>query len=250
MKKIVTFLLVLIVFVTAFIFSNHNAYAKGISAPSKFETSSRAYSTKLTWTKVKGISGYVVYHRTANSNYKKVKTITSNTNSYTHYNLKANANHYYRIKSYIKKNGNTTYSNYSKTIIVKTKVATEPEIYTFMNDKTNKNTTVLAIAVKNMSNKSIYIQNYGHLIDKDYYDYDRDLTLAKLSSNQDKITHPKSITIKPKKSAYLLFDVDGSPTWYDSDTTIQFYFYYEGQLYQNTANVDSNSDYINLDILE
>lgn len=244
MKKSVTFALIFLLFISTLSFGGNSAYAKSIKSPSKFTTSSRAYSTTLKWNKVTGGSGYVVYHRTANSKYKKIKTTTAT--SYIHYNLKANAKHYYRVKSYEKKKGKTTYSKYSKTVIIKTKVATKPKVYTFMTDKKDDSAAIVVLAIKNKSNKSIYIQKYGDLIDNDYADYDRSLTLVKFTSN-DRLYYPKSITIKPNSETYIAYVVNGSPTWYDENTMIRFYFYYEGQLWHQYATIDDNYNYIEVD---
>lgn len=245
MKKIFTFVSLLFLLITSLTFGGNDVHAKTIKAPTSFNTSSRAYSTSLTWKKVKGVNGYVVYHRAANNKYKKIKTTSKN--SYTHYNLKANAKHYYRVKSYVKKNGKTTYSAYSKTVTIKTKFATYPNVYTFMDDETDSNKSYVVIAVKNKSSKSIYIQNYGDLFDRDFLDYDRTLTLISLTDDE-RIIYPKSITIKPKKETFILYEVNGSPTWYDDGTTLRFYYYYEGQLWYQDANVTHNNDYIEIDL--
>ncbi len=74
-------------------------------------------STKQTisWKKVDGANGYVIYQSTSkNGKYKKIKTITSgNTTSYKVSKLKAGTQYYYKIKTRNKVNGKTGYGSYS-----------------------------------------------------------------------------------------------------------------------------------------
>lgn len=69
----------------------------------------------LTWDKVDGASGYVIYMSTQkNGDYKKVKTITSgNTTSCNIDGLKIFAHYYFKIKAYRQADDNTAYSTFS-----------------------------------------------------------------------------------------------------------------------------------------
>lgn len=74
-------------------------------------------STKQTisWKKVDGATGYVIYQSSSKSGkYKKLKTITSgSTTSYKVTKLKAGTKYYYKIKTRNKVNGKTGYGSYS-----------------------------------------------------------------------------------------------------------------------------------------
>ena len=65
---------------------------------------------KISWKKVPGAQGYMLYRATSSSGtYSKIKTISGNSNvSYTNSGLKNNKKYYYKVRAY-KKNGSKTY---------------------------------------------------------------------------------------------------------------------------------------------
>lgn len=60
---------------------------------------SKKNSVTLSWAKVKGASGYIIYrYDSASGKYKKIKTVK--TNKYTNKKLKANKKYIYKVKAY------------------------------------------------------------------------------------------------------------------------------------------------------
>lgn len=244
MKKLISILLSMILFVSVLSIGRDEVHAKTVKAPSKFETSSEEYSNTLTWNKVKGVTGYVLYLK--NDDGKFVKEYTTKHNSIIHSNLEPDTEYSYKVKSYIKKKNKTTYSKYSKTITIRTQVKTEQNLYTFMTTEARSNVKSVGIFIKNKSSKKIEIQETGYLVDSDYSSFTRSLTLVKIID--DKITYPKSIIIEPDKSEMVLFKVKGDPTWYDKDSTMVFDYNYSGKLFRHFANTFENSLYIETEI--
>lgn len=78
---------------------------------------------KVSWKKVTGASGYVVYQSTKKgSGYNKVKTIKKgNTVSYTTKKLKKNKKYYYKVRAYRTVNGKKVYGAYSSVVSRKAK---------------------------------------------------------------------------------------------------------------------------------
>lgn len=74
---------------------------------------------KVTWKKVSGASGYVVYMSTTKSKgYSKVATTTKA--SYTTSKVKKNKTYYFKVKAYKTVDGKKVYSSYSKAVSGKT----------------------------------------------------------------------------------------------------------------------------------
>ncbi|MDY4969311.1 MAG: hypothetical protein SO101_03490 [Lachnospiraceae bacterium] len=86
-------------------------------------TSSKTKQAAVTWKKVSGASGYVVYRATSkNGTYKAVKTIKSgSTVKYTDTKLTKGKTYYYKVKAYRTVNGKKVYSSYSSVKSVKSK---------------------------------------------------------------------------------------------------------------------------------
>lgn len=244
MKKVIGFLFILVLFVSILSFDSNDVQAKGISAPTKFDTSSRAYSTTLTWNKVKGATGYIVYYKKSSGTYKQLKNTKSNTS--THYNLKGDTKYYYLVKSYVSNRGRTSYSNYSKTTAIRTTKATKPKILTFMGTTTIPRSSVVFITIKNVSNKSIYVHRNAYLYDHDYEDYDRYLKLSLYKNN--KTTYPNPLRIKPNKEELITFEVRGNSTWYDEDSLIYFTYKYEGKDFEKVSSTNDNDAYIDSEL--
>lgn len=70
----------------------------------------------LSWKKVDGVNGYVIYQSTSkNDGYKKIKTIKSgNTTSYKVGDLESDTKYYYKIKTRYKNKSGIGYGSYSK----------------------------------------------------------------------------------------------------------------------------------------
>ncbi len=88
----------------------------------KVKNSSKKTAT-VTWKKVKGATGYVVYRATKkNGKYKAVKTITkASTTKFKNTKLKKKKTYYYKVRAVKKAGKKVTYSSYSKTVSVKIK---------------------------------------------------------------------------------------------------------------------------------
>lgn len=70
---------------------------------------------KLSWNKVKGANGYIIYRSTSKKGkYKKIKVITKgNIHAYINQNLSRGKRYYYKIKAYKKVYNKKVYSKYS-----------------------------------------------------------------------------------------------------------------------------------------
>ncbi|MCQ4635726.1 hypothetical protein NE619_03210 [Anaerovorax odorimutans] len=88
---------------------------EAIPSMPKVKASTTYKSVKLSWKAVKGTDGYQVYRATKkNGSYKKVKTTASK--SWTNKNLTTGKTYYYKVRTYKKENGKTTYGGFSKTV--------------------------------------------------------------------------------------------------------------------------------------
>ena len=82
-------------------------------------------SIKLTWNKVEGATGYIVYqYNSSTGNYKKIKTISSDTTTYTVKNLKAGTTYKFAVKAFAKCDDVTLQAETYKEISTCTKPAT------------------------------------------------------------------------------------------------------------------------------
>lgn len=75
---------------------------------------------KLNWKKVDGVSGYEIFMKTGNGKYKKIKTIgKAKTISFTKTRLKRKKAYSFKIRTYVKVDGNRVYGAYSNVKKVK-----------------------------------------------------------------------------------------------------------------------------------
>ena len=75
---------------------------------------------ELSWNKVSGASGYVVYRRMNSGKYKRIKTIKGRNNCrYEDKGLTKAKSCRYKIKAYKKRGSKIQYSKYSKTVYTK-----------------------------------------------------------------------------------------------------------------------------------
>ena len=69
---------------------------------------------KVSWKKISGAGGYMVYRKQSGGKYKRIKTITNgNTISYTNSGLVSGRKYVYRVIAYRSAGGKRTYSSYS-----------------------------------------------------------------------------------------------------------------------------------------
>lgn len=78
------------------------AQKKTVAAPTVTKVSTSANAVKLTWKKVKGASGYIVYRSSSeNGKYKKIATVKkASATSYRNTNLSSSKTYYYKVKAY------------------------------------------------------------------------------------------------------------------------------------------------------
>lgn len=104
-------------------FSNVKS-AKAVPAKTTLKAkASDAKNVKLTWSKVKGASGYEIYRSNSkDGKYSKVRTISKgSTTSYKNGKLKKSTTYYYKIRAYRKVDRKKVYGSYSSVVSVKTK---------------------------------------------------------------------------------------------------------------------------------
>jgi len=108
----------------------YSGYSKNVTATPNLSTvsnvkvkNSSKKSAKITFKKVNGASGYVIYRATKkNGKYKAVSTLKKGTAvSYTNKKLKKKSTYYYKVRAYKKVGKKTVYGSYSKTVSVKIK---------------------------------------------------------------------------------------------------------------------------------
>lgn len=97
--------------------------APKLSTPTSFKVKAGKKSAAVSWKKVSGANGYVVYRSTkSKSGFKAVKTITKgSTVKYTNKSLKKGKTYYYKVRAYRTVNKKKVYSSYTKVLKVKAK---------------------------------------------------------------------------------------------------------------------------------
>ncbi|OPJ64035.1 fibronectin type III domain-containing protein [Clostridium oryzae] len=76
----------------------------------------------MSWEKVQGASGYILYQATSSEGaYKLIKTTTEHTSTIT--GLIPGVNYYYKVRAYITKGNSRVYSDYSTAAVCKTTLA-------------------------------------------------------------------------------------------------------------------------------
>lgn len=98
----------------------YNLHVKAVSGDvtSVKASSTSTTSIKLSWSADRSASGYQIYRSTSSKGrYKLIGTVKKgSTRTFTDKKLTCGKNYYYKIKSYVKSNGKTTYGAYSKVI--------------------------------------------------------------------------------------------------------------------------------------
>ena len=96
-----------------------------VTLPSKVKTlkTSAVKTTSLTlkWSKVSGATGYEIYRSTDGESWKKIKSVSSKTTSYTDKSLKKGKKYYYKVRAYRKADSKTYYGDFSSAVKVTTK---------------------------------------------------------------------------------------------------------------------------------
>ena len=119
-KKIVSSVLAVLILLSVFLtlpMTAENVNA-AVSAPTNLKVTEYSdKAAKLSWSKVAGVTGYLVYYSTDNSNFTKLKTINSqSTTSYTVGGLTAGKAYYFALISYTDINGKITKSKRTSSL--------------------------------------------------------------------------------------------------------------------------------------
>lgn len=103
-------------------FSNTITVRTLAKAPTKVKVKAGDDQLTISWKKVKGVSGYVVYRSTKKSGkYKKVATLKkASKTSWTNTNLASGKRYYYKVRSYKTIKGKKIYSKYTSPKSAKT----------------------------------------------------------------------------------------------------------------------------------
>lgn len=131
-KCLCTFLSALI-FVTVFIVTPNTA--NDVQAAMTVPTGVKLmiYSdtvAKIGWSKVSGVTGYIIYRSTDGKTFSKIKTVSSSTVAYTDSGLSSGKTYYYSVASYKTANSKTTTSAKSSTVKVTTTTSSKCPIPT------------------------------------------------------------------------------------------------------------------------
>ena len=119
-KKAVSSVLAVLILLSVFLtlpMTAENVNA-AVSAPTNLKVTEYSdKAAKLSWSKVAGVTGYLVYYSTDNSNFTKLKTINSqSTTSYTVGGLTAGKAYYFALISYTDINGKITKSQRTSSL--------------------------------------------------------------------------------------------------------------------------------------
>ena len=123
-RKIVSFLLAVLIFVSTFMVNSSVVFAASVKTPKLTKITSKTTSVTIKWKKQSNISGYAIYQRKGNNKFKRVATVSKKATSYTKGSLTSATKYTYYIKSYTKsKKGKYTYSTKSNSLNIYTKPA-------------------------------------------------------------------------------------------------------------------------------
>lgn len=122
LKRILTFFVSVAVTFSALCVPCSAAAKTKVSAPKKATAKvTQGINIKISWQKVSGADGYVVYAKHSGAkNYKAVKTTGGRTFSYTYQKLSTYKKYYFKVKAFKRINGKKYYSGFSKYIGAKT----------------------------------------------------------------------------------------------------------------------------------
>ncbi len=125
----------------------------------------------------------------------------------------------------------------------------EPDISVIMSSTTDGATELTIILVENKGNGAIrFYAKDGEWIDADYSAYGRDIVLYDFNSYLDDVlTKVDYVDVQPEGSAYLLIGVKTSATYYDKNTTIKLFAYYDGAHYETYSSESKGFRYSLMD---
>lgn len=181
----------------------------------------------ITWSKVSGASHYQLYYKIGDGNWVKGETVGKNVTEYK-FNVKHGKYYYWKVRPLYKKGSVTSVGEFSaedNLIIYYT-----PDVKVFMSDDTDTNCYAVVVGLINEGSQTLRVYGKGaQLIDDNYEDYDRTLTMIDTDAvQQGYVKEIDYVDIKGGDSAILTFLVDGSPTWYDYKTRVRCTIRYDG----------------------
>lgn len=196
------------------------------------------------WNKVTGATSYQVYRKVGSSGEWKLRdTVDGDVLKYT-----GSVPHGYyihwKIRPVYKYDGVKTYGPYSQSddnwIIYY-----DPEYSVWMSSDTDVEAHIVAMAISNdgVGNMRVYSKN-AYYSQPGYSNYDRDVYMIDVDALENgKIRKISYVDIKPGETEYIVFAIDGEPTWYDEEGVIWYEFRYDGMYYEAYSSVYYGSRY-------
>lgn len=142
---------------------SNSKYVSGVSVSKPTSVTVKRTSPtkiKITWKKVSGATGYIVYRSTKKSSgYKAVKTVTSNTKSsfsYTNTGTKAGTTYYYRVVAYKTVGSGKIYSSYTTKTLSKVTVTSLKTSKVTLKSTSSKKVKITWKKVSNCTGYIIY----------------------------------------------------------------------------------------------
>lgn len=156
LKKIVCFVMTFVFVFSLFTAESLVVSADSMKTPKITSVSAKSSSSvKITWGKVKGISGYIIYQKNSKGEYKKVAVEhDEDETSYTLTDLKPATKYCFKVRTYKVKNGAKTYSSKSSAKSTYTKPST-PKI-TSITAKSSSSIQIKWTKVANADRYAIY----------------------------------------------------------------------------------------------
>lgn len=117
-KKLTCMVLSVIMFLSIFtIVPTADKVNAATSAPTGLKINEYSSSAaKISWSKVSGATGYIVYRSTNGSDFSKLKILSSSSISYTNTGLASGSSYWYKVASYQTLNGKTSISSTSSAV--------------------------------------------------------------------------------------------------------------------------------------
>ncbi len=125
MKKKLSILMCLCILLSSLSFSGitTSAKPKKVTVPKPTLKSVVQLDTntiKVKWSKVKSANKYQLYYKVSGGKYKRLKTLSKNTTSFTHKKLTVGKKYFYKVRAYKTVNGKKYYSKWSNQLAKKT----------------------------------------------------------------------------------------------------------------------------------
>lgn len=131
---------------------------QSVSNVSKLKASSTAKTVKLTWRKVAGAEGYIIYqYNSSKKKWVKKVTLKTNTTSYTIKKLTPATGYRFAVKAYAQFNGKQVESKSYASIYV----ATAPKAVSFKMTGGKKKATIKWSKVKGATGYRVYYKTHG-----------------------------------------------------------------------------------------